>query len=341
MPCYKPLKAYSVHSSLVTKKKVIYFRPPCNIPSSSLLSLPCGQCIGCRLEYSRQWAIRCMHESSLYENNCFITLTYNDLNVPRYNSLDVSHFQLFMKRLRKYYSDLYAKELYFLNEGFVSMAKCRQYISPFVPKIRFFHCGEYGEELGRPHYHALLFNYDFPDRYKSGVNSSTGTVYYRSDILEKLWTHGYSSIGNVTFDSAAYVARYVLKKVTGSASSLHYSYRDPDTGFVVADRKPEYVTMSRRPGIAKGWFDRYSSDVYPSDSVVLRGMEMRPPKYYDKLYELIDPSSFLDIKERRIQYSQTEKVLANNTPDRLQVREFIKKQSISRLVRNLKHGDNL
>ena len=236
-------------------KRSIVFNPRFGLTDRPI-SVPCGQCIGCRLERSRQWAVRCVHEASLYENNCFLTLTYDDAHLPSDLSLNLVHFQNFMKRLRKRY-----------GKG-----------------IRFFHCGEYGENFGRPHYHAIIFNFDLPDRVlwsqRDGVNL------YSSDILRSLWPYGFSSVGDVTFESAAYVARYVIKKVTGANADDHYSFVDELTGQVFT-RCPEYTTMSRRPGIGKGWIDKFLPDVFPGDFVVINGVKCRPPRFYDNQYEVL------------------------------------------------------
>lgn len=278
------------------------------------VTLPCGQCIGCRLERSRQWAIRCHHEASLYENNSFITLTYNDLYLPDDWSLNVRHFQLFMKRLRKKY----------LKTGSST-------------QIRFFHCGEYGETYGRPHYHALLFNHDWEDKYPWKMQNNQ--MLYRSEQLESLWSDpvsgeslGYCSTGAVTFQSAAYVARYIMKKVTGTAAAQHYEWVD-DWG-QIHNRKPEYTTMSRRPGIGKAWFDAYAaSDMLQSDHIVINGVRMKPPKYYDKQFEIVLPSDFQKTKLNRIR--QASKHKENQTPERLKVREKVQKARLKNLPRNL------
>ena len=137
MPCYRPIKGYrSRRLNAETGKRPVVFNPRDGFYDQPV-DLPCGQCIGCRLERSRQWAIRCVHEASLHERNCFITLTYRDECLPTNGSLDLDAFQKFMKRLRRRF-----------GEG-----------------VRFFHCGEYGENFGRPHYHAILFNLDFSDKY--------------------------------------------------------------------------------------------------------------------------------------------------------------------------------
>jgi hypothetical protein len=133
MPCYFPITAWrSKDGKNEAGKWPVVFKPTAGYLDKEL-KLPCGRCIGCRLERSRQWAVRCVHEASLHEKNCFITLTYSPENLPKDGSLDVSHFQKFMKRFRK----------------------------RFGPGIRFFHCGEYGESLSRPHYHACIFGFDF------------------------------------------------------------------------------------------------------------------------------------------------------------------------------------
>ena len=292
MPCYTPLKGWRARErNPKTGKRSIVFSYTEGY-SDMPVEVSCGQCIGCRLERSRQWAVRCMHEASLHPKNCFITLTYDEEQIPSDFSLKVVHFQKFMKRLRFKY-----------GKG-----------------IRFFHCGEYGELYGRPHYHAVLFNHDFEDKVLFSLKR--GVSLYTSEELAKLWPYGFSTVGDVTFESAAYVARYVTKKITGAAAAEHYG-----------DRKPEYVTMSRRPGIAKDWFDKFKSDVFPVDQVVIRkNMKVKPPRYYDGLYELTNPDDF-----RRIKAVRKKRAAENpdNTEERLEVRHKIRKKRAQRLKRGL------
>lgn len=265
------------------------------------LLLPCGQCIGCRLERSRQWAIRCVHEAQLYKKNCFITLTYAPQNLPNPPSLNVRDYQLFMKRLRKKYGT----------------------------KIRFFHCGEYGEQLGRPHYHACLFNHDFSD--KKLWKIVNGHRLYISSQLEELWPDGFSTIGDVTFESAAYVARYIMKKINGDNAAEHYCRHDADG--LIYNLKPEYTTMSRRPGLASAWFDKYSSDVYPSDEVILKGRRMRPPKFYDNILKKLSPLDYEEILLSRQEEAQ--KHLDDQTERRLADREAVQLARLAKLPRTL------
>jgi hypothetical protein len=238
-----------------------------------------------------------VHESKLHEKNCFITLTYNEEHRPR--GLVKRDFQLFMKRLRKHYRG---------------------------ERIRFFHCGEYGDLLKRPHYHAILFGIDFDDRYPWRV--CNGHTSYRSPTLEKLWTLGLSEIGNVTFESCAYVARYALKKITGSYANEHYA--DRLTGEILP---PEYVTMSRRPGIAADWYKRFKSDAYPSDFLIVRGAKVTPPKFYDRLLEKENPELYEKIKKRRRANARIRE--QDNDSFRLPVKESCAEARIKLLRRTL------
>lgn len=268
MPCFYPVPAYQVGSG------ELVFKHRRSVVGS--LELPCGRCIGCRLEYSRQWAVRAMHEASMHDANCFVTLTYSPAeqavgssNVFDVVSLDYRHVQLFLKRVRARFSCV---------------------------RIRFMFAGEYGD-LGRPHYHGLLFGLDFPDKlYWS--RSPSGERLYRSSILESLWPQGFSSVGAVTFESAAYVARYCLKKVTGSSADKHYEVIDADG--VVTRRTPEFLRCSLKPGIGAAWFEKFwTSDLDSAGAVVVNGQKAKAPRYYDKLYERWDPEGAEGMKLNR------------------------------------------
>ena len=254
MPCYHPLEGYRarVVNQKTGKRGVVFnvqegFR---DLP----VQVPCGRCIGCRLEKSRQWAVRMMHEASLHEFNCFITLTYDEKHLPRFASLDKRAFPKFIKRLRK---------------------------AVWPLRFSYFHAGEYGGTFGRPHYHACIFGYDFPDKVVWTVRN--GHTVWRSALLESCWKFGLSEVGSLTFESAAYVARYVVAKKLGKEAESAYDVVDVSSGEVVGRREPEYATMSRRPAIASNWFKQYHQDVYPSDQVIARGSPSKPPRYYDKM----------------------------------------------------------
>lgn len=298
MPCYHPMDAVRMSDGSVKfvshhKKGVV-----------GDVVLPCGQCIGCRLERSRQWAMRCVHEASLHEENCFITLTYAPSCVPAGGSLQYDDFQRFMKRLRKR-------------------------IAP--RKTSFYVGGEYGENFGRPHYHACLFGYDFPDK-RYFKRTGSGEKIFTSELLDELWPLGFASIGNVTFHSAAYIARYCLAKVNGDLAELHYRYVCPDTGEIF-QRTPEFNHMSLKPAIGKRWLERFRSDVFPRDYVVINGVKVKPPKYYDRLFSKEDETGFLEIQEQREYDAYLRR--GDNSVSRLAVKEAVKRAQLKFLRREL------
>lgn len=263
------------------------------------MSLPCGRCSGCRLEHSRQWAARIMFEAQMHDSSCFITLTYDAEHCPFPPSLDYPEFQRFMKRLRK-----------------------------AVRPVRFFVAGEYGDEGGRPHFHACLFGHDFPDRVLWS-NLDSGHELYRSAQLESLWPFGFSSVGELSFESAAYVARYVMKKITGDLADEHYAFVDRETGEVSA-RVPEFCHMSLKPGIGGAWFERFSSDVYNGhDFVVVNGRKCKPPRYFDKLLRRVDRRQYDFIKSDRAEAGYLRR--SDSTDSRLAVREAVVLAGLDRL----------
>ncbi|QXP08545.1 MAG: replication initiator protein [Arizlama microvirus] len=324
MVCYHPIHGYQCKDGRFTLNSRYGVRK---------MTVPCSGCIGCRLKRAGEWAVRGTHESSLYLDNCMITLTYDDKrlpvrpdgHLPANVGLYYPDFQDFMKRLRDKYG----------------------------PDIRMMVCGEYGDKLGRPHFHAILFNFNFPDR-KPWYRSKQGHQVYRSVSLEELWPWGNSEIGSVTPQSIAYVARYVMKKVTGIRGDDHYIWSDPVTG-EIHWREPEFARYSLKPGIGAAWFEKYHASVYPHDYIIFNGRKVRPPRYYDKLYEkmtgipfarastigdlLVDfditvwSDEFEAIKATRRE--SAEKLLDDNTPDRLRVKEEVTRSRLSSLKRKL------
>lgn len=244
-----------------------------------------------------------MCEAALHDSNCFITLTYRD---ERF-SLDYTDFQLFMKRLRARFSRAV---------------------------IRFYMCGEYGELNSRPHFHACLFGFNFPDLVYLR-STDTGCKLYRSAILEELWPFGFSSVGAVTFESAAYVARYVMKKVVDDLP--HHEIFDPVTGEIFR-RVKEFARMSlggrkRRGGIGKPWLMKYMSDVYPHGKIVVNGRECKPPRYFDKLFRLTDAGGAMAMAVRRAE--EQGKYFDEILPARLEARAVVSKAKASLLKRKI------
>lgn len=289
MACFHPLRAYRLRGGDIT------FAESRDCVKS--LDIPCGRCIGCRLERSRQWAVRCVAEAQMHERNCFATLTY--ANAPF--SLDYHHYQLFMRRLRR---------------------KC--------PTVRFFMCGEYGDENWRPHYHALLFGYRPADAVLFSKREEISL--YASAELQELWPHGFVTFGDVTFDSAGYVARYAMKKITGDLARQHYSFVDPITG-EMHERVPEFGHMSLKPGIGATWLERYQADVYPEGKIVANGVKCKPPRYFDKRYQKAFEEEFSYLQMQRELDARL--FAPHNTDERLAVREIVQTARIRSLKKEL------
>lgn len=291
MPCYHPMQGWYSQYRGPSGKRAITFKFSEGFKDRPV-PIPCGTCVGCKLEKARQWAVRCMHEASLYESNCFVTLTYDQEHLDVGGSLVPEHWVLFMKRLRFKYG----------------------------PGIRFFQCGEYGSHLARPHHHALLFNHDFPDKVVLR-NAGERNQLWTSQELAGLWPFGLHSIGSVTFQSAGYIARYTLKKVVDKSAAEWYK-----------GRVPEYLTMSRMPGIGRGWISKYMRDVYPSDELVVNGKVSKPPRYYDNVVEQYLPHMLKKVKGKRRALGKSS---PDNTGPRLLVREVVKAASISTMNREV------
>ncbi|AXH73280.1 MAG: replication initiator protein [Microviridae sp.] len=309
MPCYSPLYGYK--SALVTKngkRKVVFSR---NKGFADLqMTVPCGQCIGCRIDRSRMWAIRCTHEAKLHEANSFITLTYDDEHLPHDNGLSKDHFQKFMKRLR-----------FAIQPAFV----------------RFFACGEYGDLNQRPHYHAVLFGYDFTYDRKVHSKKKKGEqeiIHYTSELLSKAWGMGRCTLTSFNYSAAAYTARYVMKKQNGKNALQHenYSRLNLSTGEIY-QVQPEFALMSMRPGLGHGWYEKYKKDAFPSDFLIHEGKKHSVPRYYlDKLKKQ-NPEMAIKVTDKRKKMRLT--TAADNTSDRLAVREECKKAQLSQLTRSL------
>ena len=286
MPCYYPIDGFHSRTGGITftKKDAWVDRP---------VTVPCGRCIGCRLEHSRQWAMRCMHEASLYDQNCFATLTYSPQFMPENGSLQIRDHQLFMKKLRKQHPE---------------------------SKIRFFMCGEYGKTgITHPHYHYLLFNFDFSDK-EQIEDAPSGEKQWTSETLDKIWGYGRCTLGNVTFASAGYVARYTLKKITGKAAAAYYG-----------NLQPPFSAMSRggrgkgQGGIGAPWLNKWGGDVYPHDYVVINGKKVKPPKFYDKLQSEDYQQS---LRARRIRSAKKTIDPHEQSKERLAVKEEIQQRRI-------------
>jgi hypothetical protein len=301
------------------------------------MEVPCGQCLGCRLDHSRMWAMRITHEAAMHEHdggNCFITLTYRDrractleqlengLHVPDDWSLDKTHVQKFIKRLRKYFGK---------------------------QKIKYFYCGEYGRKcqhgidvdrvgcplcnVGRPHYHLCLFNGTFGDL--EPYESDNGIIRYTSPTLTRLWGYGHVDIGDLNYASAKYCAKYILKKVKKTNTPDWYTTLNIETGELVYIT-PEYVAMSRgnasykgqKCGIGASWLGNYFSDVFPSDEVPVpgHGVIKGVPRYYTETLKDWNPEMYETVKKHRKAFMKAHK--EEYSDDRLRQKHICKKARV-------------
>lgn len=332
MPCYHPITAFQAEPGTPLLFEQPQWAKTQRGGGYQQLQIACQQCSGCRLKRSREWAMRCLHEKQLHKNTCFITLTYNDDNLPEHNRLVYRDFQLFMKRLRK------AAQQGMNQENSECRADRHQdKDGQPVTRIKFYMCGEYGEQLGRPHFHAILFGVDFTDRLYIKKTPS-GSKLYRSERLERLWNKGFSSVADVTFESAAYVARYVMKKRTGDGNKTEYEILDLETGEIVKKKK-EFNNMSRgnrqnkNNGIGRQWLEKYKDDVYTTGKVIVRGHKNNPPRYYDKLMKKIDQEHLEDMQYKRYLEALTQ--LEHRTPERLAVQEEVATAKTKSLKRKI------
>lgn len=309
MPCYHPLRAYDCtpkYASCQEPKKIVFAPNP--VMEQELLShgrqleIPCGQCIGCRLEYSRQWANRCMLELPYHDQAWFVTLTYDDAHVPKTYTVDhdtgevlapamtlrARDLQLFFKLLRRHFPN---------------------------DKIRFFAAGEYGTNSLRPHYHAIIFGLHLDDLilYKRSV---LGYNYFNSEALSRCWidgatgeSRGYVVAGDVSWDTCAYVARYILKKQKGATADM----------YAKIGIEPEFSRMSRKPGIGRQYYEDHP-EIWQYDKINVRtpsgGRSFSHPVYLRRLYEIDDPVSANDFNEARkvraIAQNNLKKTLTDN-----------------------------
>lgn len=267
MACNKPLLGFQSYEKKANGKRIVAFSPD---GGTHPIALPCGRCMGCRLDRARSWALRLQLESLSHKTSCFLTLTYDEDHIPEHDSLNPTDLQRFIKRLRKR-------------------------ISPI--NIRHYCVGEYGGKFERPHYHAIIFGYDFPDR-RVYLDRPAGRI-DNSTILTELWPFGHATVQDAGIGSFAYVSKYAVKKITGEKAKQWYEWVDDQTG-EVHQRIPEFARMSRRPGIGADWLQKYYKDLYPKGYVTNgKGVKFPPPEYFNKLYERWFPEQMEELRNER------------------------------------------
>lgn len=225
MACLAPTQAWRGKDRNPSGKTPLVFSKSQAENPDEPYEVPCGTCMGCRKAKSREWAIRCYHESLLHPHNGFITLTYDDNHLPPGAKLSKPDLQNFLKRLR------------------FKLGK---------EKLRYFACGEYGEETRRPHYHLLTFGKDF-----RGNELALSETEFHSPYIEDLWPYGHHRIGTVQAGACFYVAGYETKKLG-----------DPDI----------FTSMSKN--IGKEWALKNREELATLKTCHIEGSEHPIPKPY-------------------------------------------------------------
>lgn len=305
MPCFRPLTGWRSRRPNPNGKRSITFRLSEGFKDQEV-TLPCGKCHGCRLEHARTWAVRCMHEASLHENNCFLTLTYDQEHLPEVSpgisTVSKRDVQLFLKKLRR-----------------------RGY------KFRYYMGAEYGPKFGRAHYHLCMFGMDFTDKLLWSVKR--GNALYTSKKLEKIWGKGFCTIGELTFQSASYVARYCMKKMKGPIADEHYgAYTNLETGEIIS-REPEFALMSRRPAIGREWYENWKDEILNNGNVIVNGHIQATPKYYERLAENEGDPRLPPAKRKRREHAASR--WEDNIGQRLISKEICLKQKTQILTKEL------
>lgn len=273
--------------------------------------IPCKKCIGCRLDYSKEWANRGYLESLQWKNNYFVTLTYNDENIPKNGSLNPKHFTTFIKDLRANMRDNGIQK-----EG-----------------IRFMGCGEYGEKTERPHYHIILFNCNLPLESFYNPRINKGNTYWQNKIIEEEWNYGISNISDVNWNTIAYTARYITKKINGKQSEEHYQ-----------GKEKEFFRTSRKPGIGGYYYQENAEKIYENDEIIVKNkkgvISQRVPKYFDRLKEKENPEYIKNLKkERKKRQRQNELIKdeksTNTRQERLEIEERSLQNKTLKLIREM------
>lgn len=300
MTCYRPVKMWIVGRTDTGKP---LYRPYQTKDTRSLkpIKVPCGKCIGCLLDRTKDWAMRCVHELMYHNKACFLTLTYDKDHIDDNYSLRKSDFTCFMKRLRKAYPEV---------------------------KIKYLQCGEYGTLKHRPHHHCILYGLDFSEDRKIYKRSGSGNILYTSEKLNKIWQNGFCVIGNVSVESVQYVCRYTLKKQYGTSALNHYG-----------KRVPEYITCSKRPSIGKKFFDDYHEQMYSHNYIHFNGKKCRIPRYYDRCMQQLDEDLFRSVVKIRRKASLILENHPDYTREALKRREQAILSRIKKLVREFEQNE--
>lgn len=250
--------------------------------------IPCRKCIGCRIDYSRDWANRGYLESKKSPNsNYFVTLTYDDEHLPKKDEITTSKGITYKndgtwngclepKHLKKFIHDI--RQHYYRKNGYKG--------------IKYLACGEYGTENGRPHYHVILFNcpLDADDFYAPRLID--GEYYHQNKLIEKYWKRGISNVGTATWNTIAYVARYVTKKLYGDNAEDSRAQKG---------QIAEFIRVSN--GIGRDYWEENKEKILQTDSITIRNAkgihQTKPPRYFTRLLKAQNPEVYEELKAKR------------------------------------------
>lgn len=266
-----------------------------------LLIIPCGQCIDCKLQKSREWATRCMLETKEHKNNYFLTLTYDEEHLPHNRKIDIETGEV----LNEWTPTLYPKDM----QDFWKRLREHYARKYNIKGIRYYECGEYGDKYQRPHYHAIVFGLPINDL-QPDHKSKRGNMNFKSDEIQKIWGNGIVAVGNVTWESCAYTARYITKKQTGKNKII----------YDLEQKHPEFCCMSRRPAIGKAYFEKNWGKIYQNDEIFTKTKNgitsVKPSRYFDKLFDVIDHEKMEQIKKNRVEIAEIRQVQLENSTDK-------------------------
>ncbi len=278
--------------------------PPSSLENFDEMHHKCGGCEACRKSHARQLKAQIMHEAHMHDENCVVTLTYDDNHKPRNNSLNKKHGQNFLRDLRKEVFKKYGK------------------------RIRFFILGEYGENFARPHYHIILCGFDFQDK-EHRTTTESGAKLYKSKLLENNWKFGFADVGDFNESTAGYVSNYVTTKPTGKLADAIFTETDKQTGELII-RVPVYAHGSNRPGLGHDYYIKYQPEIYVQDMILDKNLNpFSPPNYCDKILKRTQPEQYEKVKEKRV--NRAEKNIIS--PKRLNDLEKFNALHLSRAIK--------
>lgn len=346
MPCYhplirvvslseKPIKAKDGHKyrkGQIIKPHDLYekLEELKNNPKIQYDIIPCGKCIGCRLEYSREWANRGYLESKLYDENWFVTITYDENNLTTPEEITTSDGISYTQEEEEWKGTLVPEEL----TQFIKNVRQKWKRKFNKDGIRFMACGEYGEKGERPHYHVIFFNMHIPTETLYDTKIINNNVYYKCHLLDECWNNkGFVEVSEATWNDIAYTARYITKKINGSESEYIYAEKG---------QIKEFFRVSRMPGIGEPYFEKNWKEIYKNDEIIVKNLQgiiaSKPPKYFDKLYEKKDPKGYEKIKIKRRKAAKNVAQVKDKTTSlgrlaQLQIEERTKEETTQKLIR--------